>query len=96
MSSDEEDNYVPRSPEYITNSPGPQTETEDQNPGHNINGSESGPSRRTVQVPSNDNEDRPDLLWVEVTSYKEYPISKRTGPFQKTTGENKTNVNTNM
>ena len=57
MSSDEEDNYVPRSPEYIPNSPGPEAETEDQNPGQNS--SESSPSRRTVQVPSIDNEDRP-------------------------------------
>ena len=55
VSSEDEDNYVPRSPEYIPNSPGP----EDQNPGHN-NG-ESGPSRRTVQVPSNGNEDRPQI-----------------------------------
>ena len=59
VSSDDEDNYVPRSPEYIPNSPGPEDQTEDQNPGHNVNNSESGPSRRTVQVPSNDNEDRP-------------------------------------
>ena len=59
VSSDDEDNYVPRSPEYIPNSPGPEAETEDQNPGHNVNNSESSPSRRTVQVPSNDNEDRP-------------------------------------
>ena len=55
VASDEEDNYVPRSPEYIPNSPGP--ETEDQNPGQN--GGESSPSRRTVQVNNNDNEDRP-------------------------------------
>ena len=57
VSSDEEDNYVPRSPEYIPNSPGPETETEDQNPGQN--GGVSSPSRRTVQVNNNDNEDRP-------------------------------------
>ena len=60
VSSEDEDNYVPRSPEYIPNSPGSedQTEdqTEDQNPGLN-NNSESGPSRRNI--PSNDNEDRP-------------------------------------
>ena len=37
-----EDDYVPRSPEYIPDSPGP-VETEDQNPNNN----ESGPSRRT-------------------------------------------------
>ena len=59
VSSDDEDNYVPRSPEYIPNSLGPEDQTEDQNPGHNVNNSESGPSRRTVQIPSNDNEDRP-------------------------------------
>ena len=52
VSSEDEDDYVSRSPEYIPNSPGP----EDQNPGPN-NNSESGPSRRTI--PSNDNEDRP-------------------------------------
>ena len=62
MSSDDEDDYVSRSPEYIPNSPGPEDQTEDQNPGHNNNNnnnnnSESGPSRRTI--PSNDNEDRP-------------------------------------
>ena len=56
VSSEDEDNYVPRSPEYILNSPGPEDQTEDQNPGHN-NNSESGPSRRNI--PSNDNEDRP-------------------------------------
>ena len=56
-SSDEEDNYVPRSPEYIPNSPGPETETEDQNPG-NYSG-ESSPTRGTGQVNNNDNEDRP-------------------------------------
>ena len=57
VSSDEEDNYVPRSPEYIPNSPGPETETEVKNPGQN--GGDSSPSRRTVQVHNNDNEDRP-------------------------------------
>ena len=56
-SSDGEDNYVPRSPEYIPNSPEPETETEDQNPGQN--GGESSPTRRTDQVNNNDNEDRP-------------------------------------
>ena len=56
VSSEDEDNYVPRSPEYIPNSPGPEDQTEDQNPGHN-NNSESGASRRNI--PSNDNEDRP-------------------------------------
>ena len=56
VSSEDEDNYVPRSPEYIPNSTGPEDQTEDQNPGHN-NNSEFGPSRRTF--PSNDNEDRP-------------------------------------
>ena len=55
-SSDEEDNYVPRRPEYIPNSPGPETETEDQNPGQNSG--ESSPPRRTVQGNNNDNEDR--------------------------------------
>ena len=59
VSSDDEDNYVTRSPEYIPNSPGPEAETEDQNPGHNVNNSESSPSRRTFQVASNDIEDRP-------------------------------------
>ena len=53
-SSDEEDNYVPRSPEYIPNSPGPETESEDQNPRQN--GDES---RRPGQVNTNDNENRP-------------------------------------
>ena len=62
VSSEDEDNYVPRSPEYIPNSPEPEDQTEDQiedqkqNPGPN-NNSESGPSRGTF--PSNDNEDRP-------------------------------------
>ena len=56
-SSDEEDNYVPRSPEYIPNSPEPETETEDQNPGQN--GGESSPTRRTGQGNNNDNDDRP-------------------------------------
>ena len=51
VSSDDEDNYIPRSPEYIPNSPGPEAETEDQNSGHNVNNSETSPSRRTVQVP---------------------------------------------
>ena len=52
----EEDDYVPKSPEYTPDSPGPVVESEDQNPGPN-NNCESGPSRRTVF--SNDNEDRP-------------------------------------
>ena len=52
----EEDDYVPKSPEYTPDSPGPVVEPEDQNPGPN-NTSESGLSRRTVF--STDNEDRP-------------------------------------
>ena len=56
VSSEDEDDYVPRSPEYIPNSPGPEDQTQDQSPRPNDN-SESGPSRRTI--PSNDNEDRP-------------------------------------
>ena len=56
MSSEDEDDYVPQSPEYIPNSPGPEDQTENQNPGPN-NNSESSPSRRTI--PYNDNEDRP-------------------------------------
>ena len=51
----EDDDYVPRSPEYEPDSPGPVVETEDQNPGPNNN--ESGPSRRTIF--STDNEERP-------------------------------------
>ena len=47
-----EDGYVPRSPEYIPDSPGP-VDTGDQNPNNN----ESGPSRRTGI--STDNEERP-------------------------------------
>ena len=42
----EDDDYVPRSPEYEPDSPGPDVETEDQNPGPND--SESDPSRRTI------------------------------------------------
>ena len=42
VSSEDEDDYVSRSPEYIPNSPGPEDQTEDQNPGPN-NNSESGP-----------------------------------------------------
>ena len=53
VSSEDEDDYVARSPEYIPNSPGPEDHTEDQNSINN----DSGPSRRTV--PSNDNEERP-------------------------------------
>ena len=53
VSSEDEDDYMPRSPEYVPNSPGPEDQTEDQNSINN----DSGPSRRTV--PSNDNEDRP-------------------------------------
>ena len=52
----EEDDYVPKSPEYTPDSPGPVVEPEDQNPGPN-NNSESGPSRETVF--STDNEDTP-------------------------------------
>ena len=52
----EEDDYVPKSPEYTPDSPGPVVEPEDQNPRPN-NNSESGPSRRTVFL--TDNEDRP-------------------------------------
>ena len=53
VSSEDEDDYVPRSPEYIPNSPGPEDQTEHQNPINN----DSGPSRRTVS--STDNEERP-------------------------------------
>ena len=42
----EDEDYVPRSPEYEPDSPGPLVETEDENPGPNDN--ESGPSRRTL------------------------------------------------
>ena len=52
----EEDDYVPKSPEYIPDSPGPVVESEDQTQDLIIN-CESGPSRRTVF--STDNEDRP-------------------------------------
>ena len=54
----EDDDYVPRSPEYEPDSPGPVVETEDQNPGPNDN--ESGPSRRTIfsNVSRDANEER--------------------------------------
>ena len=42
----EDDDYVPRSPEYEPDSPGPVVETENQNAGPHDN--ESGTSRRTV------------------------------------------------
>ena len=61
-----EDDYVPRSPEYIPDLPGP-VETEDQNPNNN----ESGPSRRTGF--STDNEERPRILWAEETSCRGFP-----------------------
>ena len=51
----EEDDYVPKSPEYTPDSPVPVVESEDQNPGPN-NNCESGPSRTVF---SNNNEDRP-------------------------------------
>ena len=49
VSSEDEDEYVPRSPEYIPNSPVPEDQTEDKNPINN----DSGPSRTTG------NEERP-------------------------------------
>ena len=55
-----EDDYVPRSPEYIPDSPGP-VETEDQNPNNN----ESGLSRRTGFSLTMRRD--PDLLWAEET-----------------------------
>ena len=54
----EGDDYVPRTPEYETDSPGPVVETEDQNPGPNDH--ESGPSRTIFSNVSRDaNEERP-------------------------------------
>ena len=81
-SSDEEDNYVPRSPEYIPNSPEPETETEDQNPRQNVvNLVPQGELVKSITMTMRID---PDLLWVEVTSYKlSLPISERTGSSQK-------------
>ena len=56
----EDDDYVPRSPEYEPDSPGPIVETKNQNPGPNDN--ESGPSRRTVfSRDANEERSRPPL-----------------------------------
>ena len=55
----EDDDYVPRSPEYEPDSPGPVVETEVQNPGPNDN--KSGPSRRTVSRDANEERSRSPL-----------------------------------
>ena len=58
-SSDEDDDYVPRSPLYEPNSPEPVNRPDivDQNPRQNDG--ESSPTRRTGQSNNNDNEERP-------------------------------------
>ena len=58
-SSDEDDDYVPRSPLYEPNSPEPVSRPDivDQNPRQNDG--ESSPTRRTGQININDNEERP-------------------------------------
>ena len=57
--SDEDDDYVPRSPLYEPNSPEPVSRPDivDQNPRQNDG--ESSPTRRTGQININDNEERP-------------------------------------
>ena len=55
----EDDDYVPRSPEYEPDSPRPVVETEDQNPEPNDN--ESGPSKRTIFSNANEERSRPPL-----------------------------------
>ena len=58
-SSDEDDDYVPRSPLYEPNSPEPVSRPDivDLNPRQNDG--ESSPTRRTGQINNNDNEERP-------------------------------------
>ena len=58
-SSDEDDDYVPRSPLYEPNSPVPVSRPDivDQNPRQNDR--ESSPTRRPGQINNNDNEERP-------------------------------------
>ena len=58
-SSDEDDDYVPRSPLYEPNSPVPVSKPDivDQNPRQNDR--ESSPTRRPGQINNNDNEERP-------------------------------------
>ena len=61
----EDDDYVPRSPEYEPDSPGPVQETEDWNPTHGEgapNDHESGPSRTvfsTISRDANETNERP-------------------------------------
>ena len=58
-SSDEDDDYVPRSPLYEPNSPVPVSRPDivEQNPRQNDG--ESSPTRRPGQINNNDNEERP-------------------------------------
>ena len=88
--SDDDDDYVPKSPMYELDSPGPVSRPDptDQNPGPGLPA--SGASRT---VKSRDEEMRKDQdpLWAEETSFRWFPPFKR--PEEKTTiGKNQAHV----
>ena len=90
----EDDDYVPRSPEYEPDSPGPIVETEDQNPEPNDNESGLLGGLYFLLYPGMLMKRDPDLLLAEEPSCRGFPLFKGNRTKKETPAwQNKAHVN---